>query len=69
MSVDWKRAPKDARWWATDESGEAHWFCAPNVTPFTDFWFAEPIPAPDFGFVGDWRHSLVERPQPMPSDE
>ena len=62
MDVDWKKAPKGARWWAVDADGQAHWFCAPDVAPFTDFWFSEPVPAPDFGFVGDWRQSLVERP-------
>ena len=60
--VDWKRAPKAAKWWAVDGNGEAHWFCAPNVAPFTSFWFSEPQPAPTFGFAGDWRKSLVERP-------
>ncbi len=60
--IDWARAPRGARWWAVDANGEAHWFCAPDVAAFTDFWFAEPCPAPLFGFSGDWRRSLVERP-------
>lgn len=60
--VDWKRAPKGARWWAMDADGRAHWFVAPNVVPRTDFWFSEPIPAPQFGYVGDWKDSLTERP-------
>ncbi len=60
--VDWKKAPKTARWWAMDEDGHAHWFVAPNVAAFTDFWFSEPIQAPRFGYVGDWRMSLTERP-------
>ena len=47
---------------AIDASGKAQWFVAPNVAAFTDFWFAEPVPAPNFGFMGDWRKSLVERP-------
>lgn len=59
--IDWKQAPKLARWWAMDFSGHAHWFCAPDTAPFTDFWFSEPVSAPDFGFNGDWRESLVER--------
>ncbi|MCK3776444.1 hypothetical protein MZK49_06845 [Ensifer sesbaniae] len=63
MSVDWKRAPKGARWWAMDADGQAHWYCAPDVAAFTDFWFASSVPAPDFGFVGDWRESLTERPE------
>jgi hypothetical protein len=42
--------------------GSAHWFCAPNVAAFTKFWLSEPQPAPTFGFTGDWRKSLVERP-------
>jgi hypothetical protein len=61
-SIDWARAPHGARWWAVDANGEAHWFCAPDVAAFTDFWFAEPRPAPLFCFSGDWRRSLVERP-------
>ncbi|AIO45027.1 putative gp54 [Burkholderia cepacia] len=60
--VDWKRAPKNARWWAMDADGGANWFVAPNVAPYTDFWFSEPKPAPTFGFTGDWRTSLTERP-------
>ncbi len=60
--IDWKRAPKNARWWAIDENGEARWYMTPDVAPFTNFWFAEEKPAPRFGFVGDWRSSLTERP-------
>jgi len=59
--VDWSKAPKNARWWAMDANGQAHWFCLPDVKPFTDFWFTEPIPAPVFGFSGDWKESLTER--------
>jgi hypothetical protein len=62
MTIDWTQAPKDARWWAIDEDGNAHWFLAPNVAPFTNFWFSEPVPAPDFGYKGDWKLSLTERP-------
>lgn len=60
--IDWTKAPKGARWWAVDANGHAHWFCAPNVAAFTDFWYSEPLLAPDFGFEGDWRESLTERP-------
>ena len=60
--VDWSNAPKGARWWAVDANGEAHWFCTPDVAAFSDFWFSEPQSAPSFGYVGDWRQSLVERP-------
>ena len=61
MKIDWSEAPKTARWWAVDKNGKAHWFPAPNVAAFTDFWFAEPVNAPTFGFDGDWKKSLVER--------
>lgn len=61
--IDWKQAPKHARWWAMDANGRAHWFFPPNVAARTDFWFQEPQPAPAFEFVGDWRQSLTERPQ------
>jgi len=60
--VDWKKAPKLARWWAVDADGQAHWYCMPNVAAFTSFWYAEQLQAPTFGFDGDWRESLVERP-------
>lgn len=66
-AANWKLAPKGARWWAVDANGQANWFCAPNVAPFTDFWFSEPQPAPAFGFTGNWRESLTERPQPIPA--
>lgn len=62
FEIDWKQAPKNAQWWAIDENGEAHWFCSPNVKPFTRFWFSEPQPAPAFGYTGDWRESLHSRP-------
>ena len=64
MNIDWSRAPKKARYWAMDRNGEAHWFfLMPSAAPFTDFWWPdEPEPAPSFGFSGDWKKSLVERP-------
>jgi hypothetical protein len=62
MTVDWSQAPKRARWWAMDRNGEAHWFCVPDVAPFTDFWSCESSPAPTFGYSGDWKQSLRERP-------
>jgi len=60
--IDWKQAPKHARWWAVDANGDAHWFFPPDVAARTDFWFQEPVPAPTFDFTGDWRKSLAERP-------
>lgn len=60
--IDWKQAPKNALWWAIDRDGSAHWYCIPDVAAFTDFWFQEPKPAPNFGFEGDWRESLTKRP-------
>jgi hypothetical protein len=53
MHVDWSQAPKNALWWAVDADGKAHWYCAPDVAAFTNFWFAEHVLAPDFGFSGD----------------
>ena len=61
-AVDWKKAPKLARWWAIDKNGEAFWYCEPNIVSRTDFWFAESLPAPDFGYVGDYKDSLTGRP-------
>jgi hypothetical protein len=60
--IDWKQAPLRARWWAMDANGHASWYCAPDIKPFTDFWGVDEMPAPTFGFSGDWRKSLVERP-------
>jgi hypothetical protein len=60
--VEWKSAPKTAQWWAVDANGEAHWFKAPNVAPFTNFWFTESEKASLFGYEGDWRESLTRRP-------
>jgi hypothetical protein len=61
-AVDWAIAPVHARWWAIEESGEAFWYCAPQIALLTGFWFCDQLPAPSFGFGGDWRTSLVERP-------
>jgi hypothetical protein len=60
--IDWKAAPKTAHWWAVDANGQAHWFMAPNIAPFTDFWFTDHVPAPHFDYQGDWRESLTARP-------
>lgn len=60
--VNWTQAPRHARSWAIDANGVAHWFCAPTIAPFATSWHSEPLLAPDFGFVGDWRDSYVERP-------
>jgi len=61
VEVDWSLAPAHARWWAVDEDGHAHWYCMPDVAHMSSFWFSDQIPAPTFGFDGDWRISLVER--------
>jgi hypothetical protein len=60
--VDWKIAPKNARWWAVDANGKAYWFTAPDIKPFTEFWFTDHIQAPLFGYEADWRESLTARP-------
>ncbi len=62
VEVDWKQAPKLARWWAMDADGKAHWYCEPDVADFTDFWMAAELNAPDFDYMGLWRESLTERP-------
>jgi hypothetical protein len=62
FEIDWSRAPRTAKWWAIDESGEAHWFCSPDFIPLAPFWYVEQVPAPDFAFDGDWRESLSEKP-------
>lgn len=62
MEIDWKKAPKGARWWAMDADGDAHWYMAPDFIARTNFWMAEERPAPSFGYEGNWKESLVERP-------
>lgn len=61
-NIDWSQAPRGTRWWVMDGDGRAHWFGEPDVVMQTSFWFSDPIPAPAFGYVGDWRASMVERP-------
>ena len=61
-NIDWKQAPGSAAWRAVDAIGKANWFFEPDVTAYTDFWFADFITAPCFGFEGDWRQSLTKRP-------
>jgi hypothetical protein len=60
--VDWETAPRRARWWAMDADGKAHWYCEPDVAAHTNFWFPAQEAAPDFGYAGDYRQSLTERP-------
>ena len=44
--VDWKQAPRGARWWAVNADGAAYWYKAPDFIARTDFWFAEQVLAP-----------------------
>ena len=60
--INWNEAPKKARWWAIDANGKAHWYLAPDVVAFTNFWYCDQVLAPSYDFVGDWRESLTERP-------
>lgn len=60
--VDWKHAPKNARWWAIDADGQAFWYCTPDIAPFTNFWHAEQLKAPSFDYQGDFKASLTLRP-------
>ena len=60
--VDWKQAPRGARWWAVNADGAAYWYKAPDFIARTDFWFAEQVLAPTFGYMGSWKESLTERP-------
>ena len=60
--VDWHRAPLHAHWWAIDANGNAHWFANPRLPVFDTSWHFEVTLAPDFGFHGDYRESLTERP-------
>ncbi len=61
--IDWKEAPKEARWWAMNANGQAHWFLGPEDSHLKDSWCLCQVPAPSFGFSGDWKYSLTERPE------
>ncbi|WP_210259983.1 hypothetical protein [Martelella sp. HB161492] len=63
FEVDWKHAPKEARWWAMDADGKTHWYCQPTAEVFTTLWHADIKDAPGFGYDGDWKQSLRERPR------
>ena len=69
MQIDWSQAPETARWWAVDANGQASWFCVPNVPMSATAWLALPVSAPDFGFKGDWKTSLVERSPTLLQDD
>jgi len=60
--INWKEAPKTARWWAMDADGQAHWYLAPDVAAFTKFWYCDRVLGPSYDFAGNWRESLTERP-------
>lgn len=56
--VDWSKAPPCAAFWAVDASGQANWFLQPMAADGA-FSCDGVVPAPDFGFSGDWRSSLI----------
>lgn len=58
--VDWSRAPKNCICWIVDEDKSARWL-VPKA--YSCCWLVDQIPAPSFGFEGDWRNSLTRRPQ------
>lgn len=58
LGIDWSVAPAGAAFWAVDASGQANWFMQPAAADGA-FSCEGVLPAPDFGFDGDWRLSLV----------
>lgn len=60
--VDWANAPAGARWWSMSRDGKAYWHIMAVCDEAVEFISADTWPAPLFGFDGDWRESLVERP-------
>jgi hypothetical protein len=60
--VDWQNAPAGARWWSISMDGSAHWHMMGVSNEPMSFLTAVTWPAPDFGYLGDWRESLTERP-------
>lgn len=62
FEIDWRQAPRGAKWWAINADGQAHWFTPPKPIPFAHIWYADMDPAPDFGYQGDWKDSLHECP-------
>jgi len=61
-TVDWEQAPREAKWWLMDGTGHAYWYLAPDLIAHTNFWHAFQVDAPTFGYSGNWRDSLTERP-------
>jgi hypothetical protein len=61
--VDWQNAPAGARWWSITRDGRAHWHMMSVCAESLAFLSAATWPAPDFGYQGDWRDSLTERPE------
>jgi hypothetical protein len=62
VGVNWARAPLGAQWWSMGPRGDAVWYIAPENSKSLAFLDAVALPAPSFGYHGDWRESLVERP-------
>lgn len=63
---NWSQAPSWAKWWAMDEDGECFYFeNKPKITSVTWIPFNARIidKAPIFGYAGNWKDSLRERPE------
>jgi hypothetical protein len=61
--IDWRNAPAGARWWSVTQDGKAYWHIMAVCEPVMAFLCAVTWPAPTFGYAGDWRESLAERPE------
>ena len=68
---DWSQAPDWANWWAMDGDKKTRWIYSELEQPYTSDtylrWFAvgrfDSADAPSFGYTGNWRNSLRERPE------
>lgn len=71
FSVDWKKAPKDAKAWVKSPNDFCYWY---DEKPYLesngsdwDFLFSLDhciCMSECFGYAGDWRDSIVMRPEP-----
>lgn len=67
FDVDWSKAPDWDVAWARDKNGECYWYGGSD-SPFASGHIFESShdghtsEAPNFGYKGDWKESLRERP-------
>lgn len=65
LVIDWSLAPEQAKSWAVDRNGEAHWYFDSQPKQMGACWYGDTYKtAPSFGFENsqiDWKDSLRKR--------